>query len=444
MKHGEVRTVIFGLLLAFFLCFIPGVPGAQEIEFASSPNPVGSGARALGMGGAFIAVADDATAASWNPAGLIQLERPEVSIVGNWFSRSEDNDFGDQPQANGIQRVNESSINYFSAAYPFTLFNRNMIVSLNYQDLYDFTRDWDFTFIHEGGYYAEHQVDYTQDGGLSALGLAYAVQITPYISLGITCNIWDDDLLPSNWTQKTRYEGPGNLFGAISTYETYYRQDDYSFSGTNFNIGFLWNVTGKLTIGGVFKTPFSADVDHDMSLSNHIINVDTGGDMWVVDLPRESHKESLDMPMSYGVGIAYRHSDRLTLSFDLHRTHWDDMIYEDYQGVKTSAISSVLESESTIDPTIQAHFGIEYLLIKPKYVVPLRAGLFYDPAPAEGGSDKYYGFTLGTGYSRKRFAFDIAYQFRYGSDVGDDIFKGGDLSQDVEEHMIYSSLIVYF
>ncbi len=29
------------------------------------------GARALGMGGAFVAVADDATAVHWNPAGLV-------------------------------------------------------------------------------------------------------------------------------------------------------------------------------------------------------------------------------------------------------------------------------------------------------------------------------------------------------------------------------------
>jgi hypothetical protein len=33
----------------------------------------GIGARALGMGGAFVAVADDATAVVWNPAGLAQL-----------------------------------------------------------------------------------------------------------------------------------------------------------------------------------------------------------------------------------------------------------------------------------------------------------------------------------------------------------------------------------
>ncbi|MGH9162460.1 MAG: hypothetical protein ACRD2X_21040, partial [Vicinamibacteraceae bacterium] len=35
---------------------------AQPIELV--------GARALGMGGAFVAVADDATATYWNPAGL--------------------------------------------------------------------------------------------------------------------------------------------------------------------------------------------------------------------------------------------------------------------------------------------------------------------------------------------------------------------------------------
>lgn len=38
------------------------------------------GARSLGFGGAFIGLADDATAAFANPAGLVQLGKPEVSI----------------------------------------------------------------------------------------------------------------------------------------------------------------------------------------------------------------------------------------------------------------------------------------------------------------------------------------------------------------------------
>ena len=62
----------------------PGTPVAPPFTapaIFAAPLPSGSGARALGAAGAFTAIADDATAASWNPAGLIQLERPEVSAV---------------------------------------------------------------------------------------------------------------------------------------------------------------------------------------------------------------------------------------------------------------------------------------------------------------------------------------------------------------------------
>ena len=81
-------------LSAFFLIGFSGPAHSftifEQVGLASAPLPVGSGARAQGMGGAFIAVADDATAASWNPAGLVQVERPEVSLVGAYVDRKED------------------------------------------------------------------------------------------------------------------------------------------------------------------------------------------------------------------------------------------------------------------------------------------------------------------------------------------------------------------
>lgn len=40
------------------------------------------GARSLGMGGAFMALADDASAAEANPAGLTILRKAEISIEG--------------------------------------------------------------------------------------------------------------------------------------------------------------------------------------------------------------------------------------------------------------------------------------------------------------------------------------------------------------------------
>lgn len=44
--------------------------------------------RAMGMGGAFIGVADDATAITWNPAGLYQLERMKASLVTQYYSET--------------------------------------------------------------------------------------------------------------------------------------------------------------------------------------------------------------------------------------------------------------------------------------------------------------------------------------------------------------------
>jgi long-chain fatty acid transport protein len=48
--------------------------------FESTGNFQNPGARSLGLGGAFIALADDASAAELNPAGLTQLTRPEASF----------------------------------------------------------------------------------------------------------------------------------------------------------------------------------------------------------------------------------------------------------------------------------------------------------------------------------------------------------------------------
>ena len=91
----------------------------DKIEFASSPNPVGSGARALGLGGAFIAIADDATAASWNPGALVQLGVPEISFSGSGIHRIEDNTFGTNPEADGPQSISQWDVNYFSMTHLF-------------------------------------------------------------------------------------------------------------------------------------------------------------------------------------------------------------------------------------------------------------------------------------------------------------------------------------
>jgi len=51
--------------------------GGQVGEFLS----YGAGARSLGMGGAFVAISDDASATYWNPAGLSQITRKELTLL---------------------------------------------------------------------------------------------------------------------------------------------------------------------------------------------------------------------------------------------------------------------------------------------------------------------------------------------------------------------------
>ena len=151
----------------------------------------------------------------------------------------------------------------------------------------------------------------------------------------------------------------------------------------------------------------------------------------------------LDLPMSYGIGLAYRFSDRLTVSADFTRTEWDDFILKDSEGNKTSAISGRPKNDSDIDPTHSVRLGAEYLFMQPTYVIPLRGGIFYDPAPAEGSPDDFYGFSLGSGFAKGRLIFDIAYQYRFGRDVGGSILQDLDFSQDVDEHSLFASLIVH-
>src|SRR5215510_13012048 len=51
---------------------------ASATKYAGEFLKIPVGARAIGMGGSFTAVTDDATAAFWNPAGIVYLPYREV------------------------------------------------------------------------------------------------------------------------------------------------------------------------------------------------------------------------------------------------------------------------------------------------------------------------------------------------------------------------------
>jgi hypothetical protein len=81
----------YSLATFFVLLMLVGPAGAQKVtkvgttaaKFLSIPV----GARALGMGGAFVAVANDASAMYWNPSGITRITQTEALFThANWLA----------------------------------------------------------------------------------------------------------------------------------------------------------------------------------------------------------------------------------------------------------------------------------------------------------------------------------------------------------------------
>src|SRR5947209_11379462 len=82
--------------ICFFLaiCVAVTVPlAAQNTDIESLAglqfNFGNPGARSLGMGGAFLGLADDASAAEANPAGLTILRKPEITLEGRNYQEQQ-------------------------------------------------------------------------------------------------------------------------------------------------------------------------------------------------------------------------------------------------------------------------------------------------------------------------------------------------------------------
>ncbi len=77
----KVTLLVMGIVLAAALS-ASADPGQTGLTFLK----LGPGARAVGMGGAFTSVADDASATYWNPAGLVGDRGTEVLLSQiTWF-----------------------------------------------------------------------------------------------------------------------------------------------------------------------------------------------------------------------------------------------------------------------------------------------------------------------------------------------------------------------
>lgn len=459
---------------ALLLLLLVGAARGQELEIAVSPTPVGSGARAAGMADAFVAIADDATAASWNPAGLVQLERPELSIVGSWNAVQESFSADWHPEFDGDHRTSNVDLNYLSVVYPLPvlLFERNAVVSLSYQRKYDFSRDFTFRRNLGTGLGIElKRLDFEQEGGLATVSPAFAVELTQRLSAGVSLNLWRSTFLSDNrWTQDTKRTSIPVLPASAGLYTLTSHEEYDDFSGENLTMGLLWSPTYRWSAGVRYDSAFTGTATYRSRVSNLGVFPLGSGTLQTSGTGVYRERREVRFPASLALGAACRVNDRLTLSMDITRTDWHDFYVKDAEGRRSSLVDfSNLDDpwrKPNLDPTHTVRLGLEYVML-PKIprqqlnrLWTVRGGLFYDEEPATGRPEgwhrprdrgtgepePFYGFAVGAGLLlNQRLNLDAAYQLRYGRGVNQDMVRGvAGFEEDVFQHRLLVSAVFYF
>ena len=395
----------------------------DELDLTSQSNIVlGVGARALGMGGAFLARADDATAASWNPAGLSYLRRPEVSLVGNYLSAN---------SSVGLDRTEgtASTLDFLAVTYPLSHGGSAGSVQLSYQRAIPFdshrvttTPDVTRTYDSSGGF------------DVFAFGLGFKVART--VRVGGTLNRW------TNGYEQSFERTPRRRVN---------RLDQFDLDAWNVNLGVIWSPIEELNLGLVGKTPFTADVVLDRYRKDFVSQEDGAPDL-TTENANSSSDVRLEFPGAWGVGASWRPRSTFTAAADYTRTYWSKARIRNYFTLlplppggtpgPTNTFDSLVwpnvEADSQAD-SIQIRLGVEYVLIRSRVKVPLRAGYVNDQQYTKdfaGEAPHFNALTAGTGLILGSTLFDVAYQYQWGSYTA-----VGGAPYSAKTHRLYASVI---
>ncbi|HWX24954.1 MAG TPA: hypothetical protein VN083_07935, partial [Vicinamibacteria bacterium] len=276
----------------------PAPPPVQDQLDLQARSDVlqGSGARAFGMGGAFLARADDATAASWNPAGLSYLREPEISGVFTGAGLTSHQVFPCVQPCQGTPEVDQrrgSTPDFFAAAYPFEWGSLSGAGQLSFQRVVSFSNHRTFTNI------AGATFNVRSSGGFDVLALGTGVQAGHRLRLGATLNHWFN-----GYSQNVDKQSPVRAESIQTT--------DFNLSGWNANGGLIFNPWESLNVGVVVKTPFWGSVDLRQARTDGPVTQPTtnsspkAGDML--------GPVSLHFPGAVGLGLSWRPRSALTLS----------------------------------------------------------------------------------------------------------------------------------
>lgn len=386
----------------------------------SLANP---GARSLGLGGSFLALADDATAALANPAGLVQLARPEVSIEGRQWSYSSPftisgnvygipTGFGMDTQVGlrtAVSSDDSAGLSFLSFVYP-----RGRWSFALYRHLY---LKYESTTLTQGLFGGEapgrfryfDQVT-TAESLISSYGLSAAVRITDSLSLGVGLVLYEADVTMMGsvhyWDDRDDPAGSPTTFRPETLITTTIVEQDDRDAGLSG--GFLWTFAPSWRLGGKFREGPEISTAGAVTFGpeNHL-GYPPGYEMPLQRVGLAKY------PDTYGLGLAFRSPDgRWTAAFE-----WDRVTYSDM-------LKSLGLDDQTADDGDEFHVGGEYVFLGSRPLLALRAGAWLDPdhvsrattenpytqALLKPVGDKMH-YAVGFGIAFDRFQLDGAIDF---------------------------------
>ncbi|OGF62164.1 MAG: hypothetical protein A2Y62_20235 [Candidatus Fischerbacteria bacterium RBG_13_37_8] len=377
---NKIVTFIVGLvvLLSVLVTDAPALTD-EEVYRTLIFNFITPGARALAFGGAFIALADDATAAEANPAGLTILVKPE--LFGE-FRRARFNEdaYGTEAGLFGssdtyLQFFDYYSPTFFSFTYPtpyFTLaFSRQEVMNIKSEvySTFDLSVFWDMP----SEYFLEETWG-TLDLKLVNWNISVAKKITETISAGFSvriCTIKANSRV-NNYVYLTDSEGPD--FTTLIRHQT--------DVGIGANFGILWRPKEYFSMGFVYRNQPKLQLEEDFIVP--AINI------WGREPEHTIFKNTFNLPDSYGLGISLRPTPNLTFSFDLVRMMYTDLLEDfkiNYNPITIGLTEGEIEVPFTVQDGNEYHVGGEYVFFIKKIPVALRAGYYSDP-PHQIGLDE--------------------------------------------------------
>jgi len=331
----------------------------QEISIGSFS---GTGARAMGMGGAYLAVAEDFTAAYWNPAGLAQIR--DMEVYGGLSRQTFWNDavyFG----SNRSDELSNTRLDGLGAVLPYPTYRGSLVFALGFVR----THNFDSTVRIEG--YNDrvqfHKEGRAKDeGGLGIYMVSGAIDVSSSASLGISLNIWDGE---DEFSQKLTSTDVEDAYpDTTELYERFGWSDEYD--GVNLKFGALVRGPSDLRFGATISTWLTYKILEDWEEEFEVVPSDEGR-----DFADGSFRYKVRLPLRFGLGASWSPGN-LTLAADAEYSEWKQSSYKGSEGMTDE------EFEERYENTLCYHLGAEVAL--PALDAKLRAGYYSDPIPFVG------------------------------------------------------------